>query len=200
MGYQEVAMQLGAIIFSDIRSPEKICKYFSCIPSGTVDKKLITEIIAFNVFIVDYSLYAFGSERSDYPKIKAMLFDNIVREFWHDLYSNGNFTDDYPILNNRLPSYANIYSDSKNNDFHKVNSCCLQLIRFAGLENHCINNKKELADFMSYFFHPAVLAFIKQIQEILNTDNTPTTTQSNNAKNMGCSLFILLAILAWLLS
>lgn len=204
MNPQEISIQLCAIIFSDIRTPEKICKYFSCIPTGVVNKKLITEYIAFNVFIVDYTLYAYGSNRADYHQIKNLLFDKFVNEFWSGLYSNNMLSDDVNILNNRLPAYAEIYEGHEPNDSKKIGYCCAQILKFTGYKEHIDHNPGEYANFRFDFFDAATLALIKQTIEILGRNTSSSspedTVPSGNAKNMGCSLFILLAILAWLLS
>lgn len=196
MNYQEIAMQLGAIIFSDIRRPEVICKYFSCIPNGTVDRKLLTECIAFNVFIVDYSLYAFGSNRADYNQIKVFLFDKFVTEFWQDLYSRNMLSDDVSILNSRMQTYAQIFQGKEPNNNKLIGYCCAQILKFAGYKEHIDNHPSEYASFRFGFFDAATLSFIKQTKGIVNENNS----SPNNTKNIGCSLFILLAILVWLLS
>lgn len=197
MSAQEKAMQICAIVFYDLQHPEKICNYFSCIPKGTIDKKLLTEYLAYRAFIADYSLYAFANNKPDYADIKHQLFDVCMPQLWNDLYSEGLISQGIDILNDRFTIYTEIYSGDEPNDSKKIGFSCARVLNLAGFYEHLKSHSSEYTDFRFEFFDSATLALIKQIHEICNE-----SAASNSAPtgNIGCGLLILFIILAYIFS
>lgn len=185
----ENAIALGGLLFSPVRTPDKLCKYFSCLPNGAVDKTLVTEYMAFRVFILDYSLYAFMSSQKDYAQFKGFLFDTFITEFWNDLYKKDFLSSDISILNDRLPVYARIYSSDAPYTEKRVRFCCAELLKQCGYKQHLDANSGEYCEFVFDFCLPATLAFIKTIKEAVDDSNN-----SHNGNKLGYLLLIIIVI------
>jgi hypothetical protein len=164
----EKAKMIAGMIFAPMTTPDIISKNFK-----RVGKKyivLMTELLAYRVFITDFTLFTFYAHTSNYQTVKSIMMDKYVAEFWNGGFSEGLITYPLPILSARMMDFAKLYESHDPEDSNAVGYSCARMMKNAGLEVNVDFTPNEYMAFRLKYFDSSIGELQRGIQRVMSDD------------------------------
>lgn len=195
MTAQEKARMISGMIFVPITTPEIIPKYFKRIRKKYII--LLTELLAYRIFVADFTLYTFYGHTPTYQTVKTILIDKYVAGFWNDAFSKGLLAHPPSFLNVRMTDFAQLYKSSHAPDNPNViGYACARILKNAELKTNIDFMPDEYLEFQLKYFVPSISELESGIHRIMSGD---AEKQENTSSCMGCITLIIIAGIIYLI-
>jgi hypothetical protein len=185
MNTELTANRIAAYVFAPIKRPEEIQQYFSHIPEGKCDKLLISNYLAFRVFIADIALYRNFGKQPFYRELSSCLFDKEIAEFWTQANREGLLAFGLDKINVVMSKYAELF---KSNSLDlALRYACFEMLKESNLKPE---DPIEYHRFKTEYFVPQTLKLMDFITE---------SGKEEKSGGCGCTTWGLVAIVIFLL-
>jgi hypothetical protein len=192
---QEKAKMIAGMIFVPMTTPEIISNNFN-----SVGKKyivLMTELLAYRVFITDLTLFTSYAHTSSYQTIKSIMMDKYVADFWNGGFSDGLITYPLPCLNARMMDFAKLYESHAPDDSKAIGYSCARILKNANLEVNTDFTPNEYMAFRLKYFDSSIGELQRGIQRVMSDDMEERVESSPSYINW--IIFAIIAFIAYTL-
>lgn len=162
------AETIAGMIFIPLTTPEIMPTHFKNMRNKYMD--LMSELLAYRIFITDFTLFTFYAHSPNYQSIKSIMMDEYVMKFWSEGFSEGILSYSPSYLNTRMMEFAELYKSHDPDDAKAIGYSCARILKNAGLEVNTDFTPNEYMAFRLKYFDSSIGELQRGIHRAMSDD------------------------------